>query len=271
MDVGNVRLSCEFPRVYADHGKHGKLSSQVSHAYSPALTSSTMIFFPWIFGKLYAYMGNVKSRIASHPIQMFPTGKLVGKKRVDPDEVAGLVGEGWSFRIKVVKGRRYITVRRGRSERSLGPYSEELWTHIQRLREEDTRARSVSSPEADVSGLGDVGKLDLLVILDRVHDKIQSDRGAHMPFQCLFRGGDGYCEYWVWSNELPFMDEVRRHFGEDTFRRVYDEASGTERWVTRAIGFTCKGCPAFLDERMIELFNSRRQGRGGLTNLPSSH
>jgi hypothetical protein len=39
----------------------------------------------------------------------------------------------------------------------------------------------------------------------------------------------------------------------------------------RAIGFTCKGCPAFLDERMIELVNRSNQGRGGLTNLPSSH
>jgi len=204
---------------------------------------------------------------------VFPTGKLVGKKRVDPDEVASLIGEGWSFRIKVVKGRRYVTARRGRSERSLGPYSEELWTHIQRLRKEDTRARSVASPEADVSGLSaraHAGELELM-ILDRIHDRIQSYRGAHMTAYCLFKGGDGYCEYWVWSSELPFMDEVRRHFGEDTFRKVYDEASGTERWVMRAIGFTCKDCPAFLDERMIDLFNSRSQSRGGLTNLPSSH
>jgi hypothetical protein len=261
MDVGNARLSCELPRIYADHGKHGKLSSKVSHAYSPALTSSTMTFFPQIPGKLHAYMGNVKSRVASQPIQVFPTGKLVGKKRVDPDEVASLIGEGWSFRIKVVKGRRYVTARRGRSERSLGPYSEELWTHIQRLRKEDTRARSASSPEADLSGLGEEGKLELM-ILDRIHDSIQIYRGAHMTVHCLFKGGDGYCEYWVWSSELSFMDEVRRHFGEDTFRRVYDEASGTEKWVMRAIGFTCKGCPAFLDERMIELIKSRSQGRG---------
>ena len=211
-------------------------------------------------------MGNVKSRIASHPIQVFPTGKLIGKKGVDPDEVASLIGEGWSFRIKVVKGRRYVTARRGRSERSLGPYSEELWTHIQRLRKEGTEARSVSSPEADVIGLSDAGKLELMT-LDRIHHRIQIERGAHMTVHCLFKGGDGYCEYWVWDNELRFMDEVRRHFGEDTFRRVYDEASGTEKWVMRAIGFTCKGCPAFLDERMIDLFNRRNQGRGGLTKL----
>jgi hypothetical protein len=67
------------------------------------------------------------------------------------------------------------------------------------------------------------------------------------------------------------MDKLKDFFGEDTFRRVYDKASGTEKWVMRAIGFTCKDCPAFLDEQMIRLISRKGQGRGQLTNLPSSH
>jgi hypothetical protein len=41
-------------------------------------------------------------------------------------EILGYIKEGWHFRIKTVKERRYITRRRGQQERSLGPYDEGL-------------------------------------------------------------------------------------------------------------------------------------------------
>ena len=45
-------------------------------------------------------------------------------------EIEGLVNEGWKPRIKNRKNRRYITLRRGNKERSLGPYTDELWDKV---------------------------------------------------------------------------------------------------------------------------------------------
>ena len=45
-------------------------------------------------------------------------------------EIEGLINEGWKIRIKTKKNRRYITVRKGNKERSLGPYTDELWNKV---------------------------------------------------------------------------------------------------------------------------------------------
>ena len=45
----------------------------------------------------------------------------------------GLINEGWKPRIKTKKNRRYITVRKGNNERSLGPYTDELWEKVKPL------------------------------------------------------------------------------------------------------------------------------------------
>ena len=47
--------------------------------------------------------------------------------------------DGWSFRIKVVKGNRYITRRKGKQETSLGRYNNELWNMIEATSIEKTR------------------------------------------------------------------------------------------------------------------------------------
>jgi hypothetical protein len=46
-----------------------------------------------------------------------------------------LYTRGWHFFIRTVKGRRYVTVRRKGKEKSLGPYSEELWSRVVKVDE----------------------------------------------------------------------------------------------------------------------------------------
>ena len=50
---------------------------------------------------------------------------------LDPAKLESLVVEGWRARIKTVKNRKYIAVRKGGKERSLGPFTEELWSQLE--------------------------------------------------------------------------------------------------------------------------------------------
>ncbi len=45
-------------------------------------------------------------------------------------EIEGLLDEGWKPRIKKRKKLRYITLRKGNQEKSLGPYTDELWEKV---------------------------------------------------------------------------------------------------------------------------------------------
>ena len=74
-------------------------------------------------GKLM-YMGNA---LVSY--RRFPMGNG-GPGR---DDIRRYIRDGWRFRIKTVKGLRYITRRKGQKERSLGPFKPELWALIRRL------------------------------------------------------------------------------------------------------------------------------------------
>ena len=38
--------------------------------------------------------------------------------------------QGWRFSVKTVNGKKYITIRRKREKKSLGPYSDETWRLI---------------------------------------------------------------------------------------------------------------------------------------------
>ena len=49
-------------------------------------------------------------------------------------ELQALLKDGWYFRVKKSKGRDYITRRKGQTERSLGPFDEDLWNLIKRTR-----------------------------------------------------------------------------------------------------------------------------------------
>ena len=97
-------------------------------------------------------------------------GKTGEKGGISPNEVAELAREGWRFRVKVVKGRRYITAMRGRRERSLGPYSEELLVLTRRLRGEEHGQAEGSVPTP--LNKGEEGKHSLTVILDAIQMRI---------------------------------------------------------------------------------------------------
>ena len=69
-------------------------------------------------------MSHGKKGIVEHQMSEKPSR---GKKReINEEEVSGYIDQGYYFRVKEVNGKKYITRRKGREERSLGRYSEEV-------------------------------------------------------------------------------------------------------------------------------------------------
>ena len=63
-----------------------------------------------------------------------------GKKReITEEEISRYIDQGYYFRVKEVNGIKYITRRKGREEKGMGRYTEEVWSMIQRARSQ-TRA-----------------------------------------------------------------------------------------------------------------------------------
>lgn len=165
---------------------------------------------------------------------------------------------GWSFRIKTSKGRQYITRRRGQEERGMGRFTEELWSVIERLKNElletvnhapgkvaantDTPSESEHN-ESEVLPKG-LSRREFLV--KRIEDSITVHRGGLKMGGCM-HNMNSYCTYWLWSSRPPFFDHVDECFGSDQYARkdiqVGDKIE--KKWVFRASPWYCGYCSSF--------------------------
>ena len=87
---------------------------------------------------------------------------------------------GWHFFIRTVKNRRYVTVRRKGKEKSLGPYSEELWSRVVKVDE----SRPVVSDGGKVNNIP-----NLFPIEDSRVDKIKRNADGSFTVKKLFKDG----------------------------------------------------------------------------------
>jgi hypothetical protein len=177
-------------------------------------------------------------------------GKREGKKRISTDELTSFIKDGWRFRIKTVKGKRYISARKGGDEKGVGPFSEELWGEIQKLSDLGVDLKKGVSLKEKTSN---EENKDLLLHVHKINDLLRGTRGAYMASYCLFKDNENYCEYWQWNTEPPLYSYITEIYGQQMFRAYGEEASGSKRWVIKAFPYTCAGCPAFIDERMKKL------------------
>ena len=133
--------------------------------------------------------------------------------------------DGWKFRVKDVKGKRYISRRRGGEERGLGGYNEGLWRLIQSTKVEPS-------------------KLELRDEVERaVEDIVKRIREYHMSSSCV-HVVDGFCDYWRIDERLGFFNIVDARLGEGYYREVVT-GEGSSYWVFRAARFYCANCPVF--------------------------
>ena len=131
--------------------------------------------------------------------------------------------DGWSFRIKVVKGNRYITRRKGKQETSLGRYNNELWNMIEATSIEKTRQEERVEQEKRITD-----------ILSVIRPSLMSRICKHIV--------DGYCYFWRSDEPYGFFS-IADDIGDGFYRRI-DEGDSSF-WVFKAVPFYCKNCSAF--------------------------
>jgi hypothetical protein len=178
----------------------------------------------------------------------------VGKTSPDREIILRYIRDGWNFRIKTVKGRRYITRRRGQEERGLGPYNENFWnliSHLVQLNAEtgapQAQDRRIPKTEAYKPSEGKPELVHFEEDFGRLLEKLSMDRGVTMMMSCGHRDGEGFCTYWNWEEKPDFfelMDEL--HF--DVFymkKTIFVGSHESERWVLKAMHWYCWGCSAY--------------------------
>lgn len=182
------------------------------------------------------------------------------KKTVTSKEVEKLIAEGWSFRLKKVKGRTYISTRKGKNENGLGAYSEESWTLITKLLRKGRVEDGIT--ENEPSKLNNITGPNVEALGADARNWLSIQRTIHKIRRCLFKDSDDFCTYWQWLKEPPIIFQGAEYLAQ---RKV--EGNGEYVWYLKALDYVCWDCPVFVDERVVELLERRFAERCGV--LPS--
>ena len=146
---------------------------------------------------------------------------------VSQDQIKEWKKEGWKFRVKVVKEKKYISRRKGKDEKGLGRYDDELWRLIQNTRIEPSELELRVETEKLVEGL------------------VKTIREYHMSLNCIHIV-EGFCHYWKYDEKPGFFNIVDNRVGEGYNKQVVT-GEGSTFWVFKAVIFYCANCPVFKE------------------------
>ncbi len=168
----------------------------------------------------------------------------MGNNGISEEEIKRFVEDGWSFRVKKSGNRHYITRRKGQRERSLGPYNEELWDMLQRIK------KMKKGPIATVSAF-QIKQRDL-------DNHLKMERGAHYMRTCLFIDKDQFCTFYRYQNKPESYKIEDRIYTEGLSKIKELTVNGkTEQvWVHRANIPFCAACSAFFSIEHIRRIQS---------------
>jgi len=182
----------------------------------------------------------------------------MGNREVDEETILGYMKQGWRFRIKVVKGRRYITRRKGQEERGFGPFDPYVWATIGQMREKmlDEEPRSIErGPRLD-EGVGESSRVvpdrirpveDMESMWKRLDEAIAMDRGVQMMMSCMYRNDEGYCSYWNWENKPNFFGLLDDLVGGVIYKkkRITKNGLTVDRWLVWTMHWYCSRCSVY--------------------------
>lgn len=154
---------------------------------------------------------------------------------ITEDDIREWKKEGWKFRVKTVKGKRYVTRRKGKEEKGLGRHSDELSKLIENTRIGPTRSEIRQEGEELVEGI------------------MKQLRVSHMSFNCTHIV-EGFCRYWRYRDKPGFFNIVDDRIGEGYYKQV-EAGKESSFWVFKAVNFYCLNCPAFGKKNMHAEFH----------------
>ena len=171
---------------------------------------------------------------------------------------------GWRFRVKTSKGKRYITRRKGQTEKGMGRFTNERWGVIERLKDEHPRTdnhaqkkvaaanRTPATSGASEPGMMPLGLSRREYLLEKIDDHIALKRGTSKMVECRYVVNH-YCSYWTWSSRPLFFDDVDECFSPGMYTRmgIREGERVEEKWVFRASPRYCSLCSFFKEKEHI--------------------
>ncbi len=151
------------------------------------------------------------------------------------EDIINFIRKGWNFRVRPRKGRRYIFRRKKQVERSLGPYSDELWDTITRLREQAPHFPGIVSEKMKEQEWASK-------LLD---ERLNLERSVYMMMNCVHKDSEGNCTSWSWSGKPGFYEDAEKIFRAEDIKSVGTRSQ--PKWIARASPWFCKHCPIFKE------------------------
>ena len=174
---------------------------------------------------------------------------------MDEKDVSHLLDDGWVPRIKTVKNRKYMTVRKGGKEKSLGPYNEELWNKIAKLGrvehrltfEEWNGLKSILATNDDT-----IAELKAEFNMLKARQEVVNDlfNLAEMVSQCPYSKmwyGQNFCSKYTWEKN---PSEIIKLFPRVTFKRNKMNSQHMWRFVPHLN--ICGSCTKFLEPSYVQ-------------------
>jgi hypothetical protein len=149
--------------------------------------------------------------------------------KIDRGEIIEWKKNGWSYRIKTVKQKKYITRRKGNQEKSLGPFDEKLWKLIESTAE-DTMKNSLKQKKIQEY-------INLVKsILGEIRANEMSKNCSHII--------DGYCYFWKYDMKPGFFNIVANYMENNYYKKIIKREKDPV-WVFKAVSFYCQNCPVY--------------------------
>ena len=161
----------------------------------------------------------------------------MGKRDLTKEELKKLVKEGWKFRNRKINGKYYITRRKGKSERGLGRYNEDLWKMIQEI-VSDAQTKKGSH---------------LSEIKDLWLEQLPHYHAVIKVVSCLFRDKDGYCSFYEVPDHLG-KTEMEQSQRNDLYKIVSIDDKEVRFYKVNME--YCRNCSAFLNKKHLALIKS---------------
>jgi hypothetical protein len=151
-------------------------------------------------------------------------GRLVNR-----EEIVAWKKEGWTFRVKTVKEKRYITRRKGNKEKSLGRFHGELWALIEKAIRDTRKDTLKVKKEREYENL--------------VNSIVVNMRAFEMSKKCAHIVNE-YCHYWGYDERPGFFNIVDYNIGKEYYKKIKKKGFDS-LWVFRAVPFYCQNCPSY--------------------------
>ena len=171
------------------------------------------------------------------------------------DDIGKLLREGWSIRVKTVKGRNYLSARKGNDEKGLGPLTEEVRKYLEALyhpsdKSENTGAADLEPmrarvtlttplPEAGYKESRFKGSELAGVLLD-----IKFERARVKGVDCK-HSFNGLCQYWQFMKNSERLQALYGRFNANIYKLGVISKSGDSREIYCVTELLCLDCDRY--------------------------